>query len=91
MNNLDEILNNRWEGYPRSSGPAGIRNKILVIYTVECSRFVAEEIARRSGDTETEAIGFYGCTDNQYAVRLLGAPQRRRRTGRRPGLRIRAG
>ncbi len=81
MNNLDAILNNRWEGYPRSSGPAGIRNKILVIYTVECSRFVAEEIARRSGDTETEAIGFYGCTDNQYAVRLLVALARHPNVG----------
>ncbi|MGE4275609.1 MAG: UxaA family hydrolase [Lawsonibacter sp.] len=61
----------RWQGYRRKDGTLGIRNKVLVVYTVECARFVAEEIARRSGDPETEVIGFSGCTDNAYAIRLL--------------------
>ncbi|MEM5781476.1 MAG: UxaA family hydrolase, partial [Lawsonibacter sp.] len=61
----------RWQGYRRQDGSLGIRNKVLVVYTVECARFVAEEIARRSGDPETEVIGFSGCTDNAYAIRLL--------------------
>ena len=37
----------RWEGYLRQDGALGIRNKVLVVYTVECAQFVAEEIARR--------------------------------------------
>lgn len=60
-----------WMGYVREDGRMGIRNKVLVIYTVECSSFVAKEIVRRAGDRETEAVGFSGCTDNEYAVRLL--------------------
>lgn len=60
-----------WDGYLRADGSLGIRNKVLVVYTVECAQFVAEEIVRRSGDPETEVIGFSGCTDNAYAIRLL--------------------
>lgn len=66
-----ELNELRWEGYLRRDGTMGIRNKVLVVYTVECARFVAEEIARRSGDPETEVIGFSGCTDNAYAIHLL--------------------
>lgn len=66
-----ELQNLRWQGYLRKDGSLGIRNKVLVVYTVECARFVAEEIARRSEDPETEVIGFSGCTDNAYAIRLL--------------------
>lgn len=61
----------RWSGYLRQDGSLGIRNKILVVYTVECAQFVAEEIVRRCGDSETEVIGFSGCTDNAYAIHLL--------------------
>ena len=35
----------RWEGYLRQDGALGIRNKVLVVYTVECAQFVAEGIA----------------------------------------------
>ncbi len=66
-----ELQSLRWQGYRRQDGSLGIRNKVLVVYTVECARFVAEEIVRRSGDPETEVIGFSGCTDNAYAIRLL--------------------
>ena len=65
---LEEL---RWQGYRRADGALGIRNKVLVVYTVECARFVAEEIVRRADDPETEVIGFDGCTDNAYAIRLL--------------------
>lgn len=61
----------RWQGYARKNGASGIRNKVLVIYTVECSSFVAKEIVRQAGDPEAEVVGFAGCTDNEYAVRLL--------------------
>lgn len=61
----------KWEAYQRQNGKKGIRNKILVIYTVECASFVAKEIVQKSGHDDVEVIGFSGCTDNEYAVRLL--------------------
>lgn len=67
----DEYDRYQWLGYARTNGTTGIRNKVLVIYTVECASFVAKEIVREIGDSETEVIGFSGCTDNEYAVRLL--------------------
>lgn len=60
----------RWRGYPRRNGAKGIRNKLLIVYTVECSSFVAKEIGGGlSGDVDV--VGFDGCCDNEYAVRLL--------------------
>jgi len=64
-------LNRTWSGYLRQDGRKGIRNRVLVIYTVECSAFVAQEIARQSGNLDVECVGFEGCTDNEYAVRML--------------------
>lgn len=66
-----ELKDLRWQGYARADGRKGIRNKVLVIYTVECASFVAGEIVRRAADSEVELIGFRGCTDNEYAVRML--------------------
>ncbi len=58
-----------WTGYLRADGRKGIRNIILVIYTVECASFVAHGIARDEEDVHV--IGFPGCYDNQYAVRMM--------------------
>jgi len=58
-----------WTGYLRADGRKGVRNLVLVIYTVECAKFVAEAIAQ--GETDVHVIGFPGCYDNQYAVRLM--------------------
>lgn len=66
-------MTQEWLGYLRQDGRKGIRNKILVMYTVECAAFVAKEIVRLAEDSEVEVVGFAGCTDNQYAVRLMGA------------------
>ena len=66
--NLQEV---HWQGYARKDGQKGIRNKVLIIYTVECASFVAKEIARQWADSEVEVVGFSGCTDNEYALRLL--------------------
>lgn len=66
-----ELQDLKWKAYGRPDGKKGIRNKILVIYTVECASFVAKEIARKSCNNDVEVIGFSGCTDNEYAVRLL--------------------
>lgn len=65
------LENITWLGYERKNGAPGIRNRILVIYTVKCSEFVARQIVERSGHADVELIGFDGCTDNQYAVDLL--------------------
>lgn len=60
-----------WPGYKRKNGPPGIRNRVLIIYTVKCSEFVARRIVELSGNPDVELIGFDGCTDNQYAVNML--------------------
>lgn len=61
----------RWQGYVRKNGKKGIRNRILVIYTVKCSEFVARQIVERAESPDVELVGFDGCTDNQYAVNML--------------------
>ncbi len=58
-----------WLGYLRADGRKGVRNIVLVIYTVECAQHVAHAIA--ANEPDTHVIGFPGCFDNQYAVRLL--------------------
>lgn len=68
---IEAALRRTWQGYRRADGSMGIRNKVLVMYTVECARFVADEVTRRIGDNEVETVGFTGCTDNDYATRLL--------------------
>ena len=58
-----------WSGYSRKDGRKGIRNIILVIYTVECASFVAHQVGL--GEAEVHVIGFPGCYDNAYAIRLM--------------------
>lgn len=58
-----------WFGYLRSDGRKGIRNTLLVVYTVECASHVAQAVAQ--GEADAHVIGFSGCYDNAYAVRLL--------------------
>jgi len=60
-----------WQGFLRKDGRKGIRNHLLVVYTVECASFVAQEIAR--GEENVHVIGFPGCYDNDYAIRLMVA------------------
>jgi altronate dehydratase large subunit len=68
-----------WQGYMRQDGRKGIRNLLLVIYTVQCAEFVAQEVAR--GEPDTHVIGFPGCYDNAYAIRLLLALARHPNVG----------
>ena len=58
-----------WKGFLRMDGSKGIRNLILVVYTVDCAKHVAERISE--GETDIHLIGFPGCKDNEYATRLL--------------------
>lgn len=67
---MSTLSSYKWKGFLRKDGEKGIRNKILVIYTVECSSFVAKAIAD-SFDEDVDVIGFGGCTDNNYAVKML--------------------
>lgn len=68
-----------WNGYLRADGRKGIRNLVLVIYTVECAQFVAHAIAQ--GELDTHVIGFAGCYDNDYAIRLMLALARHPNVG----------
>ena len=68
-----------WEGYLRPDGRKGIRNLQLVIYTVQCAEFVAHRIAQ--DEPGTHVIGFPGCYDNEYAIRLMLALARHPNVG----------
>lgn len=68
MKRLEDVS---WLGYQRKDGRLGIRNRVLVIYTVKCAEFVAQKIVERADRLDVELIGFPGCTDNQYAVNML--------------------
>ena len=69
----------RFTGYLRPDGGKGVRDLTLVIYTVECAKFVAHAIARDEPDTQV--IGFPGCYDNEYAIRLMLAMGRHPNVG----------
>jgi altronate hydrolase len=58
-----------WKGYLRDDGRKGIRDLALVVYTVECAAHVAKCIAE--GERDVHVIGFPGCYDNEYAIRLM--------------------
>ena len=60
-----------WMGYKRKDGRKGIRNRVVVIYTVKCAEHVARKIVDEVHHPEVELLGFDGCTDNQYAVNML--------------------
>ena len=61
------------QGYVRADGSKGIRNKVLVIYTVECCRALSERIARHFQELgqDVEAVGTSSCLDNQADIRRL--------------------
>ena len=71
MNEMKRLEELSWLGYQRKDGRLGIRNRVLVIYTVKCAEFVAQKIVERADHLDVELIGFPGCTDNQYAVNML--------------------
>lgn len=68
-----------WNGYLRADGSKGIRDGVLVAYTVECARFVAENIAL--DEKNVCCAGYRPCNDNDYAIRLLLALSRHPNTG----------
>lgn len=66
---MSDPANLSWTGYLRPDGRKGVRNLVLVIYTVECAKHVAHAIA--AGEEDVHVIGFPGCYDNVYAIRLM--------------------
>ena len=68
-----------WSGYLRPDGRKGVRNLVLVVYTVECAQHVAQAIA--AGEEDVHVIGFPGCYDNAYAIRLMLALARHPNVG----------
>jgi altronate dehydratase large subunit len=77
MSNLPDYA--PWTGYLRPDGRKGVRNLVLVIYTVECAQHVAHAIA--AGEEDVQVIGFAGCYDNAYAIRLMLALARHPNVG----------
>src|SRR6187551_2910342 len=75
---MSEILKS-WNGYLRPDGRKGVRNLVLIVYTVECAQHVAHAIA--NGEDDTHVIGFPGCYDNAYAIRLMLALARHPNVG----------
>ena len=47
-------------GYKRKDGRKGIRNRVLVIYTVKCAEHVARKIVDEVHHPEVELLGFDG-------------------------------
>ena len=66
----DEVIG---KGFLRADGKKGIRNKVIVCFTVDCSSFVASKIAehfKRIGD-DVDFLGTRSCVDNPVNVRRL--------------------
>lgn len=79
MRDAAALANLQWSGYERPDGRKGIRNVLLVVYTVQCAQFVAHAVAQDEPDTHV--IGFPGCYDNEYAIRLMLALARHPNVG----------
>ncbi|SFU90599.1 UxaA family hydrolase [Pseudoduganella namucuonensis] len=58
-------------GYPRADGRKGIRNIVVVAYTVECAHHVARLIVNAFPGQEVHLIGFPGCYPNDYADKMM--------------------
>lgn len=61
------------DGYLRTNGQKGIRNKVLILYTVECARYLAEKIARyyKEQNEDVDCYGCQTCMINQVNIRRL--------------------
>jgi altronate hydrolase len=79
IGNRQSAIGNDWPGYLRPDGRKGVRNLVLIIYTVECAQHVAHAIA--AGEDDAHVIGFPGCYDNAYAIRLMLALARHPNVG----------
>jgi altronate hydrolase len=60
-------------GFLRADRRKGVRNRVLVAYTVDCARHVAEEIGESFRDKGVRVIGFPNCYPSNYGHRMLQA------------------
>lgn len=58
-------------GFLRADGRKGIRNVVVVIYTVECAHHVARLVVNQFAGRPVHLIGFPGCYPNDYADRMM--------------------
>ena len=60
-------------GFKRENGEVGIRNTILIMYTVNCSRFVAQGICKtaRAEGIPAQVVGNGSCFDNQIIIHKM--------------------
>lgn len=56
-------------GYRRSDGRVGIRNHVLVVYTVRCSEHVARKICQEVPGTQL--LGYDSCFADPYGYRIV--------------------
>lgn len=66
-------MNSRITGYLRKDGRKGIRNLVVIAYLVECTHFVADEIASCFRRQPVHVIGFGGCYPNEHADKVMNA------------------
>jgi altronate dehydratase large subunit len=62
-----------FNGYPRPDGQVGARNQVGIIYTVDCARFVSEEIAKKTRNGTP--FGWFNCytmANNEDSNILIG-------------------
>ncbi|UWQ18045.1 UxaA family hydrolase [Jannaschia sp. M317] len=59
--------------WQRSDGRKGIRNTILIAYTVECAHHVCTRIAQDCADQDAQVIGFSGCFPSGYGQDMMAA------------------
>ena len=57
----DALVSKSWQGFLRPDGRKGIRNLVLIVYTVECAQHVSYAIANGEEDTRTSLV-FPGAT-----------------------------
>ncbi len=60
-------------GYLRPDGRKGIRDRLLVVYLVDCARHVADEIAEPFQKRGVYVVGFSNCYPSAYGQRMLEA------------------
>ncbi len=60
-------------GYLRKDGRKGLRNKVLIMFTVDCSSFVAQKIGQyfRELGEDVDVVGSRACEDNQLNIRRM--------------------
>jgi altronate dehydratase large subunit len=60
-------------GFARKDKRKGVRNHLVVVFLVECARYVAEEIVEDFRHHSVQLIGFPSCYPSVYGEHMLGA------------------